>query len=365
MTRIPERCRRNPAACLIVLMFAAPLAFAQGRGVPVVVTTVRELPIQQQLQLSGTVTAERSARLSLATSGLVVTLAVDAGDRVAAGDVLLELDAELARLQWESAEAAAEQARRALDDARRRLEEARSLAPQQSIAETVVRDLAAEVAQDEAALQAAMAQAGYQQGVLHRHQLRAPFGGVISARHTELGEWVTPGEPVLELVAIDRLRIDLQVPEDHLGSVGEGDRVQFTLGANRQQPYVGRIAAVVPVTDPTARTFLLRVVPEKTVANMRPGMSVRADLSLDTSRTGLAVPRDAILRLADGRIVVWVVAQNDGHPVAAERFVRTGLSFEGLVEVSGDLAAGDEVVVRGNESLRNGQTLSVDRLAER
>lgn len=364
MTRLQSLRRYRAAAFLSGIIFALQ-ADAQERRVPVVVTPVEEQLIQRQLQLSGTVTAERAARLSVATSGLVNRLAVDAGDRVAAGDVLLELDAELSQFQWQSARAAAEQARRALEDARRRLEEARSLAPQQSIAETVVRDLEAEVAEDEAALQATEAQAGYQRGLFERHRLRAPFSGVISARHTELGEWVTPGTPVLELVATDSLRVDVQVPEDYLASVDRDIQVQFTLGADRERQYRGQIAAAVPVTDPRARTFLLRIVPAEPVAAMRPGMSARAELSLGTDRSGLVVPRDAVLRLADGRVVVWVAVEGEAGPVAAERLVSTGLSFNGLVEIVTGLSASDEVVVRGNESLRNGQVLSVQQLAER
>ncbi len=349
-------------ACALAFALPAQVGAQQDRRAPVLVTPVREQAIQQLLQLTGTVTAARSARLSVATSGLVTGLSVDAGDRVAAGDLLLELDAELARYQWQSAQAAEEQARRALQDARRRYEEASSLAPQRSIAETVVRDLRAEVAEDEAALQAAVAQAGYQRGIFERHRLRAPFAGVISERFTELGEWVTPGDAVLELVAIDNLRIDFQVPEDYLGSVDRSADVEFTLGGEREQRHAGRIVAVVPVTDPTARTFLLRVVASNSVESMRPGMSARAQVRLDTSRRGLVVSRDAVLRYPDGRVAVWVAEPGDGGPVAAERLIRTGLSFDGLVEVREGLAPDDQVVVRGNESLRSGQPLRVERL---
>lgn len=364
MTIFPCRSRLRSTAYLLALIFFVPVVVAQQRRVPVAVTSVQEQQIQRQLQLSGTVTAARAARLSVATSGLVNKLSVDAGDRVAAGDVLLELDAELANFQWQSAQAAEVQARHAMDDAQRRLKEARSLAPQQSIAETVVRDLAAEVSEDEAALQAAIALAGYQQGIFERHQLRAPFNGVISARHTELGEWVAPGQAILELVAIDNLRIDLQVPEDHLESIESGGQVKFTLGADRLRFYTGRITVAVPVSDPIARTFLLRIVPTESVAAMRPGMSARADLRLGENRRGLVVPRDAVLRLADGRVVVWAVEQGDAGPVAAERLVRTGLSSGGLVEIIEGLSAGEQIVIRGNESLRNGQALAVERLAE-
>lgn len=340
-------------------------AFAQDqRRAPVSVVPVRQQPVQQLLQLSGTVTAARAARLSVATSGLVNGLTVDAGDRVEKGAVLLQMDDELARLQWQGAAAAEDQASRALQDARRRSEEARRLAPQQSIAETVVRDLEAEVAEDEAALQVAIAETGYRRGILERHLLRAPFAGVISARYTELGEWVTPGDAVLELVATEDLRIDFQVPEDYLGRIDDGASVRLALAGEREFRHPGQIAAAVPVTDPTARTFLLRIVTRDRVAEMRPGMSARAELKLETRRSGMVVPRDAVLRFADGRVVVWVAEPGADGPLAAERLVRTGIAFDGMVEVLDGLSVGEQVVVRGNESLRNGQRVRITPAVE-
>ncbi len=216
-------------------------------------------------------TSARSARLSAATSGLVSALEVDAGSRVKAGQLLLQMDPELAQLQARGAEAAAEQAKLALRDARRRLEEARTLAPQQSIAESVVKDLAAEVAQDEAAVHQAEAEAGFRKGVLDRHQLKAPFDGVISAKLTELGEWVTPGQPVLELVALDDVRLDFPVAEDFAADIQVGAPMRFGITADPTARHDAVVTTVVPVTDPGARTFLLRVQPDRFTAATHPG----------------------------------------------------------------------------------------------
>jgi membrane fusion protein (multidrug efflux system) len=338
---------------------SALAATPPGEGVPVRVDLVREQAIQRLVQLTGTVTSEQSARLSASTGGLVTVLHVDAGSIVAAGDVLLELDSELAQWQWKSSQASADAARIALADARRRLDEARSLAPQRSIAETVVHDIAAEAAEDEAALQRAEAEAGYRKGILERHLLHAPFAGVVSAKHTELGEWVNPGEPVLELVATQELRIDFSVAEDYLAAIGPDTAVSYTLGANAGEAREGEVATVVPVTDPGARTFLLRVRALQRDPRMTPGMSARAVLKLDAGRRGLTIPRDATLKFPDGRVVVWVAESGDDGPVATEKRVDIGLVFDGRVEVIEGLEAGDRVVVQGNEALQNGQRVVV------
>jgi RND family efflux transporter MFP subunit len=347
-----------PSLPLAALLYCCSLAHG-SEGAAVVVASVQEQGIQRSLRLTGTVTAARAAQLSTSASGLVASIDVDAGSVVQRGEVLLELDPELAQLQAESAAAQVEQARNALADARRRLEEARSLAPQRSIAESVVRDLAAEVSIDEAALHQAMADAAYRQGVLARHQLKAPFNGVVSAKLTELGEWVTPGQPVLELVGIDEVRLDFPVSEDYLADIRPAAAVTFSLNAYPGRVYQGRVGTVVPVTDPGVRTFLLRVLPEQGDQRLIPGMSVSASLQLDTGRRGLVVPRDAILRYPDGRVVVWTVETGAEGTVVRENPVTTGVAFESLIEISAGLGAGATVVVKGNEALQDGQRVII------
>lgn len=351
---------RNSILVILAGMHSVGPAEAESlevRRVPVTVVAASEQSVRRSIQLAGTVTAEKAARLSVATSGLVTRIAVDAGDRVTAGDLLLELDAELARYQWQSAEADVSRAQQALSDARRRLDEAKRLAPQQSIAETAVRDLESEVTEDDASLQRAKALAGYHKGILERHRLLAPFDGVISTRYCDVGEWVTPGNAVLDLVSTDNLRLDFQVSEDYLGSLRENASVDFYLAGDSKVRHPGRILARVPVTDPTARTFLLRIVAKGPVADMLPGMSVNAEVKLDTGRRGVVVPRDAVLRYSDGRAVVWVAERVNGEDRAAERLVETGLNFDGVVEITRGIQVGERIVIEGNEALRGGELL--------
>lgn len=344
---------------MIVCMIGIAAGARGAEVAPVRVETVAESDLREIVRLTGSVTSERRASLSPAIAGLVTKLFVDTGSRVDEGDVLLELDSELAGWEVQSARAEAEAARLALADAQRRLSEARSLAPQQSIAETVIRDLSAEVSEDEALLERAQAQLGYRRALLARHSLRAPFSGVLSNKLTELGEWVAPGEPVLELVATQALRLDFRVAEEFLGATGPDTRVRYTLSEEASDQRRAVVEAIVPVSDPGARSFLLRTRADTPDARLIPGMAVHGEMQLDSGRRGLVVPRDAILRYPDGRSVVWAVTSIDGQNVAEERRVTTGLSFDGVVEVRTGLAAGDRVVVMGNEALQAGQPVSV------
>jgi RND family efflux transporter MFP subunit len=341
----------------MALLSATTLA---NDGVPVGVAESETRLIFSQLQVTGTVTSARSARLSAATSGQVALVNVDAGTRVAEGDVLLTLDPEIPQLEYQSADARERQARLALNDARRRLEEARELAPQRSIAESVVRDLEAEVAEDEAALRAASAEAQRRKALLERTQVRAPFDGVVAAKLTEAGEWVNPGQAVVTLVSSDELRLDFAVADDYLGAIDESVSVSYRVGQGGEDAYRGTIATVVPVSDPADRTFLLRVTPTADRPVLAPGMSVSALLQIPAGREGVVVARDAVVRYPDGRSVVWVVEAGDNGPVAAERLIRPGQQFAGQVEIVSGLAAGEQVVVRGNETLRSGQPVQVN-----
>jgi membrane fusion protein, multidrug efflux system len=353
---------RRVVAMLLTATGVLVSAFAvsqPGQGVPVRVDVVAEQPIQRIIELTGTVMSPRFARLSAATAGLVTDLQVDVGSQVEKGDLLIELDRVLAHSQWQSAAAGSDIARLAAEDAERRLQEARALIPQKSIAESVVRDLEAEVAQDAADLQRARAETAYAKGVLDRHQLRAPFSGVVSAKETELGEWVTPGQPVLTLVATQGLYMDFPVSEDYLMDVSLETPVTYNLGDNSRDARPGVITTTVPVTDPGARTFLLRVQPRETDPRMFPGMSARAQLTLATGRRGLTVPRDAILNYPDGRVVVWVIQEDAEGTRVSETLVKTGIVFDGKVEIIEGLTANARVVVQGNEALQNDQQVTI------
>jgi multidrug efflux pump subunit AcrA (membrane-fusion protein) len=88
-------------------------------------------------------------------------------------------------------------------------------------------------------------------------------------------------------------------------------------------------------------------------------MSARGRLNIETGRSGVAITRDAILRFPDGRMTVWVVDTGAELPVVRERIVQTGFEFDGLVEITEGLADGDLIVVRGNETLQDGQGVTI------
>ena len=188
-------------------------AAAQKPAPPVVVAQAERQTVTEEVPISGTVSSPRVTQLSPEVAGLVNQVLVEAGDRVEVDAVLVRLDHTLAELALKAAEAVTEQAREELSDARRRLNDARSLVKSRGIAETEIRARESEVRADAATLRLRVAEQRREEERLRRYEISAPFAGVISRKLTEVGEWVTPGDEVLELIADSGLRIDFRAPQ--------------------------------------------------------------------------------------------------------------------------------------------------------
>lgn len=354
------------AARLLVVLLAGlfpALAAASGELPPVAVTEARTSAVQKEIQVTGSVVSLADAMVSTTVAGRVETLEADLGDRVEAGAPLLRLDTELEDTHLASARASLAEAGAALADSRRRLREARDLGPSRGISESEIRSLESEVAVNEAVRDRRRAELRRQQVQLERHVLRAPFSGVVSHRQVDPGEWVTPGTGVMGLVSLEQLRLDFAVAQQHFSGITEQTDIRVRLEALPDSTLDARIDAIVPVKDVRARTFTIRArFDNSEPLPVTPGMSVRGILSVDTGRESVVVPRDALLRHPDGRVTLWRVLADGDENTVEERQVRIGLAFNGRVEIREGLAAGETVVVRGNEALREGQGV---RISER
>lgn len=353
MIRLPPA--SVPALTAVLLALAPSGAAAQ---VPVTVVTAASAPVLDRTELTGTVTSERSASLSPRVSGLVAAVKVDAGAAVEAGDVLLELDAELARLALARADAALAEARATQAEAARLRDEARQQVERRLLPETRLYAAEAALRIAAAAVDRLQAERRQQAEIVARHTLAAPFAGVVSRKLAEVGEWVETGTPVLELVDTRRLRLDVQAPQERYYQITPGAPVEVRASAFDGRVFAGRVAAKVPVKDPSARTFLVRVAVEDAEGRLTPGMSAEARFSLRGEGAALVLPRDAIVRQPDGGAAVWVVNGNSPASVSA-RPVRLGRTLEGGIEIVSGLEAGAQVVLRGNETLRDGQPVKV------
>jgi len=346
---------------LLPILTASILAFAPCSSAQtparVTVADVQLDRVVEKIDLTGTVTAERQASLSSRTSGLVAKVLVDAGDHVEEGQTLLELDPALAEVDLKRAVNAHREAESRLAEARRLSEEGRQLAETRALPMTEAEARKADVLIAEAAVAQTEADRLEAEEVLRRHRLPAPFAGVISHKEGEVGEWVETGDVVLELVEVDRLRLDVRAPQEWLHLIPQDATARVRLDGIPDAILDGQVRTKVRVPDPVSRTFLIRLDIEDPKGLMAPGMSASATFLVPTSDEALVIPRDALVRLPNGIAQVWLVIVENDQPVAQPRHVRLGRASGDLIEIREGLQPGDRVVVRGNETLRPGQPL--------
>ena len=247
------------AATALILLSAVTSISADDRSPLVVVSTAQTDTVIKQVPLTGTITSARVANVSAEVSGQVKAVNVEVGDHVENDAALMELDREIEQLTLEAQRASTRQASAELADTKRRYQDAKRLRKKNNIAENQLRLLEAEVEVDGAMLKQKKAEERRQQARVERHTVRAPFGGVISERLTESGEWIEPGRPLVTLVAIDDLRIEFRVPQEFYPTINSQSAISVTLDALPEREFDGTIDAVIPVSDASSRTFLIHV----------------------------------------------------------------------------------------------------------
>lgn len=356
-----------PIAIVCLVLVAAPLAAAPQDARPVTVTRPVREPLVTTLELTGSLTARRQSRLSARTSGLIQRLQVDAGHAVKQGDILMELDPALAALALEKTAAQRRQAELELAEAERLLTEGKNLAKVGGFSRSEAETRETNVRVRRALLESLVVQVREQEEIIARHRLPAPFSGVISHKLAEEGEWVQTGTPVLELVETGAPWLDVQAPQEAYAMLRDGGEesgaprleVAVHLDAFPDVSLAATISTRVPVKDAVARTFLVRLALEDPQQLAAPGMSARARFTLRSRDPVVQVERDAVVRLPDGTTKVWVVGGAGGAPVAQSRDVELGRALTRLVEVRRGLDDLPQVVVRGNEGLRENQPVTV------
>jgi membrane fusion protein (multidrug efflux system) len=344
---------------LLFLCLALPgLVFGQspGRERPpawVEVETVGKAEVAPTAELLGTVEAYRVSLVAAWIDGYVIECAVREGDFVKKGDVLVRLSDEILRLELDVAQSSLAEMRELLEKGTLDLKRARELLREDAVSQE---DLDEAVTQ-ESILRLRVVQQEGRIRVLQRKILRktvlAPFAGQIVREHTQLGEWVRLGAPVVRLVDLTRVYVRVNVPERQLRFLATGREATVRVPAAAAAPYRGRLLAVGGEGDYGARTFPVRIELQND-GRLRAGMSARAELPIADSRSALLLSKDAVL-LKERQSYVFVV--EDGAAVV--RAIETGIASGGRLEVLSGLDVGVPVVVKGNERLASGARVRI------
>lgn len=368
---------------------------APGDATLVVVDAVKREPLSQTFSVIGRIVASQRGVVAARTRGSVAEMRARVGDRVRAGDVLAVLDRD--RLVWRRdltrAQVAAENAGLANAGARldvakarvatakaklvlakqalARLEKLRKSAAFSQARHDDLRQAAAiaksEVDEAKAEVQEAMSIIDQRRaGILHAEanlrlaeddlvntEVRAPFDGVVTLRHTEAGAFVEVGDEVVTLVNDRELEIEADVPYNRLAGLAPGVEVGVRLDDRSRHTAIVRAIGVEE--NPKTRTRPVRFTPAfgESARNLANGQSAILDLPIGASRSIVSVHKDAVIRSQGGAMVFVVI---DG--AAEARTVELGQAIGTRFEVLSGLAPGELVVVRGNERLMPGQAVT-------
>ena len=388
MTQHPLLLRRVGIAALAIGM-AAALAFVALRTGPlasvrVTVTTAQEGKLSPAIFGIGTVEARRGWMVGPTTAGRVLSVRVDVGDVVRAGQLLAEmdpvdldqrltaLDAALARATSTQAAAQAQvtdaSARRDLAaiNARRN----QDLAAQNFISPGALEGRLQEKVSADAALQAAQANlSGTAQDITRQKaeraalqqqrgnvRLLAPADGVVISRDAEAGSTVVAGQPVLRLIDPASLWVRMRVDQGRSTGLAPGLKARIILRSQPRTPLQGQVARIELLADAVTEERIAQIAFTST---QTPAASVgelaEVELQLPETPTALLLPNASIQRL-QGQTGVW--RMTDGKPAFAP--VRLGASsLDGRVQVLEGLNAGDSVVVYSQKALNEGARVQV------
>ena len=330
------------------------LSFGQDSATPVRYAVAREHAVRQTVRLTGSVEARRTAVVATEVAGVVATLLVSEGQEVRRRSALARLRREPVELRQQAAAGQLAEAVARLKSAEQRLERAREL----EVSEVVSRQRVDDTTYEAEALQGRVAQWRAEVARLD-HDLdnttvRASFAGVIGEEYAQAGEWLDIGDPVVELISLDALEVRLQVPERYFHGLAVDAPATLRFSALPGFELAGTVRAIVPRADPRARTFPVLVALPNNDRRVAIGMLAEVDLAIGQSATAVLVPKDAVVT-RDEESTLFVL-QGDSSVRRVE--VEVGAGAGQWIAVSGDVAAGDSVIVRGNEALSDGQAVS-------
>ncbi len=379
---------------------------AQPVPVAVAVITAHRADLVTSVSDTGTVASLREAKIASTLSGIVVEVFVTEGQRVQRGTPLMRLKtaslaateaqaratvanarARLAQLlngarpeELDRAAAGAAQAKAALDLAQANVQRIRTLyqmgaVSRQDLDSTESQFRQAQAAYDSAtqsqrltqlgargeevaAAQAQLAQAeaglAAAQIQLRDATVTAPFAGTITQRSVEPGESVSPVATSFVLAQLDDVYAQLAVPERQRQGLRVGQAVAITVDALPGAQFAGKIAVIQPAEAVSSRSFTVKVRVPNPQGVLRPGMFARGTITVSVRPNILQVPDSAVLATT-GKPIVFIV--QDGKAVRRE--VALGEQQSGLIEITGGLSGGEQVVISGAAGLTDNQPVTL------
>ena len=329
------------------------ISFSQTPEAPVVVSKVVEREVKKPINLVGATFPAKRSVISSEVEGVVEKVGAEEGKYVKKGEVLVKIKDEKIRL--------------ALEKLRNEKKEVSARAALYEKELSRVRDLYEKGIVSGGELDEAMAQRDSVQATLLSFESRvesaeydlqaskitAPFNGYVTKQHTEEGQWLDVGKEVVSLVDIDTIEVVAALPERYVEDVREGMEVEVLLKSPKRI-FAGKIFSVTPEAQPRTISLPVKVILDNPDHLIKSSVSAMIRVGIGEKKRIKLVPKDSIVSSPRGTIV-FVVREGVAHPVPVKQINWYG----GAAQIEGDLNAGENVVVRGNERLRPMQKVSI------
>ena len=372
--------RMSAIATLVAIAIAVASApvLAQGKPAPakakkkqrvtrVVIDTVRREPIRQTIPILGRFVARQTGPVATRVAGAIGEFRVDVGDRVNEGDVVAVLMKE--RLVWQHNLQKAEVAhfaaqvrtkKREIKLLQQELDRLKSLRQSPAFSQARLDDKVQQVsvaestaAEADARLRMANADLRLTAISLHDAEVKAPYAGIVSKKHTEIGAYVSVGAPLVTIIDDQSMEIEADIPALRLSGLSKNTIVSAEL-ENRTR-IDAALRAIIPEENPRTRTRAVRFIPAfgDTITTIASNQSVTLLIPAGPVGNAVTVHKDALLTKKGKRVVF--LAQ-DGK--AFIRHVALGEAIRSRFAVTSGLKSGDMVVIRGNERLRPGTPIA-------
>ncbi len=316
-------------------VFLAATGLAAGAETDPLGTAVAALENSARERVwDGRIEAVNQGTVSAQTSGRVAELPFDVNDFVDAGDIVMRFTDTEQRAAVSSAEAALAEAEALLAQAQQDFERAATMLENATVSQA--RFDQAKAARDSARARLDAARAGVETAKeqLEYTVVRAPYAGIVARRHVELGELVSPGQPLISGLSLQQLRVNVDVPQSMFHAVRTIGKAVVYIDGER---VAAESLTFFPVADEAANTFRVRVNLPDGAATLYPGMFVKVGFIVGETQR-LLVPNEAIVRRSELSAVYVVQGDN-----VVLRQVRLGRRFGDSIEVVAGLSE-DELV---------------------
>ncbi|MFV0447348.1 MAG: efflux RND transporter periplasmic adaptor subunit [Vibrio sp.] len=296
---------------------------------------VKSESLSQVVQLDGVVQPINQGTVASQTSGRIVGLNVDVNDYVKKGTVLLEITAVQQSASLDAAQAQLASAIAQDREAQAQVKRYRQLFPKGAISQDVMDSAEAKARSASAAVKSAQASVAQAKESLGYTSVTAPYDGVVTQRHVELGETVAPGTPLVSGFSIDKLRVETEIPQRYQSAVS--DVAQFEVVSPQGERILPTQYSLFSYADPQSHTFKIRLNLPEQITSFVPGMWVKTEFHYGDRNT-ILIPNRSVVRRAELSSVFRI--QGESRVLNP---VRLGQTYGDYTEVLSGLEEGDVI----------------------